>query len=186
VKSCPDIDTIVVAVPPGWEERAAGEVGREARVVPGGDTRQRSVAAGLEALERAGEQPEAVICHDVARPRAPAELFEAVLRALSDADGAVPAIPVVDTLKRVRDGVVVETVPRTGMVMVQTPQAFRWEALRTAHQRAGRDGVDATDDASLLERAGYRVALVEGDPANIKITGPADLALVAGAESGGG
>jgi 2-C-methyl-D-erythritol 4-phosphate cytidylyltransferase len=121
-----------------------------------------------------------VICHDVARPLASAALFDAVLDGLAGADGAVPSTPVADTVKRVDDGVVVETVHRDGLVMVQTPQAFTREALTAAHRAAEADGYTATDDAALLERVGFRVAVVPGDPANIKITRPEDL-LVASA-----
>jgi len=91
----------------------------------------------------------------------------------SHADGAIPALPVADTLKRVEGSEVVATIPRDGLVAVQTPQAFRAECLRAAH--AGSD--DATDDAALVERAGGTVIVVPGDVRNIKITGPGDLAL---------
>jgi 2-C-methyl-D-erythritol 4-phosphate cytidylyltransferase len=98
-----------------------------------------------------------------------------VLDGLAGADGSVPSLPVADTVKRVDDGMVAETVARDGLVLVQTPQAFRREALTAAHQAAEADGFVTTDDAALLERAGFRVAVVPGDPANIKITRPEDL-----------
>jgi 2-C-methyl-D-erythritol 4-phosphate cytidylyltransferase/2-C-methyl-D-erythritol 2,4-cyclodiphosphate synthase len=142
----------------------------------GGPTRQASVASGLEAVADLW-RPDIVICHDVARPLAPRWLFADVLAAVKDADGAVPAIPVTDTIKRVDDDRVTETLERDQLVAVQTPQAFRFEALRDAHERAERDGVEATDDAALLERAGYRVVIVPGDPHNIKITRPEDLRM---------
>jgi 2-C-methyl-D-erythritol 4-phosphate cytidylyltransferase len=96
-----------------------------------------------------------------------------VIAAVRDgADAAVPALPIADTVKRVRDGAVVETVPRDDLVAVQTPQAFRRDALERAHAHAGVD----TDDAALVEAGGGKVAVVEGDPRNFKVTVPEDLA----------
>lgn len=177
VESCPRVEGYVVVAPEGWEGRARTMVGPRSglvEVVGGGATRQVSVRMGLEALP---ESFDIVVCHDVARPIAPLALFEAVLDALVGADGAVPSVPLTDTVKRVDDGLVAETVHRDGLVVVQTPQAFRRAALVEAHRAAEADGFTGTDDASLLERAGFRVAVVPGDPANIKITRPEDLPL---------
>ena len=113
--------------------------------------------------------------HDVARPFARRSLFSTVLDGLAEADGVVPALPVTDTVKRLAGDRVMETVPREGLVTVQTPQGFRRSALEASHRAA--EGEEATDDAALLERAGYTVAVVAGDPANIKITSPDDLDL---------
>ena len=176
LRSSRTITTLVVTVPSGWEGRAAALVGAGARVVVGGETRQRSVAAALRVLDDAIAL-DVVVCHDVARPLATADLFESVVKALEDADGAIPVIPAVDTLKRVEEGRVVETIPRTGVVRVQTPQAFRLRALLRAHREAEEDGVQATDDAALLERIGLRVAAVKGELDNIKVTTPEDLRL---------
>jgi 2-C-methyl-D-erythritol 4-phosphate cytidylyltransferase len=178
VRSLPAITSVVVTAPPGWEGRVQALAGEGARVVTGGETRQGSVAAGLGLLMDR-DDPEVIVCHDVARPRATSRLFEAVLAALEGVDGAVPGIPLVDTLKRVKDGEVIETVPREGLVRVQTPQAFRAQALARAHADGGPGGERATDDAMLLERAGFRVAVVPGEPGNIKITTPEDLRLAA-------
>jgi 2-C-methyl-D-erythritol 4-phosphate cytidylyltransferase len=115
-----------------------------------------------------------IVCvHDGARPFASPELFEAVVAAVRDgADGAVPGVRVVDTIKVVRpDGTVDRTLDRDVLVAVQTPQAFRASALRAAHA----PDAEGTDDAALVEAAGGRVVVVEGDPANRKITLPADL-----------
>ena len=175
VEACARIEGFVVVAPEGWEGRARTIVGprdRLADVVAGGQTRQDSVRRGLDALP---ESLDVVICHDVARPMATPALFDAVLDGLAGADGSVPSLPVADTVKRVDDGMVAETVARDGLVLVQTPQAFRREALTAAHQAAEADGFVTTDDAALLERAGFRVAVVPGDPANIKITRPEDL-----------
>lgn len=175
VEACSRIEGFVVVAPEGWEGRARTIVGprdRLADVVAGGETRQDSVRRGLDALP---ESLDIVICHDVARPMATPRLFDAVIDGLAGADGAVPSLPMADTVKRVDDGMVVETVARDGLVLVQTPQAFRREAIIAAHRAAEADGFVATDDAALLERAGFRVAVVPGDPTNIKITRPEDL-----------
>jgi 2-C-methyl-D-erythritol 4-phosphate cytidylyltransferase len=175
VEACSRIEGFVVVAPEGWEGRARTIVGprdRLADVVAGGETRQDSVRRGVDALP---ESLDVVICHDVARPMATPRLFDAVVDGLAGVDGAVPSLPMADTVKRVDDGMVAETVARDGLVLVQTPQAFRREALIAAHRAAEADGFVATDDAALLERAGFRVAVVPGDPTNIKITRPEDL-----------
>nr|WP_294510724.1 bifunctional 2-C-methyl-D-erythritol 4-phosphate cytidylyltransferase/2-C-methyl-D-erythritol 2,4-cyclodiphosphate synthase [uncultured Rhodopila sp.] len=138
--------------------------------VPGGATRQDSVRAGLEALEPF--QPDIVLVHDAARPFIPEGTVPALLAALRDSPGAIPAAPVADTLKRVLRGVITETVSRDGLFRAQTPQAFRFATLLAAH-RSGLIG--ATDDASLLEAAGLSVAVVPGSDDNIKLTYPDDL-----------
>ena len=139
-------------------------------VIPGGATRQDSVRAGLEAL--VPHAPDVVLVHDAARPIIPDGTIPALLAALDSAEGAIPAVPVADTLKRVQHGRIVGTVPRDGLFRAQTPQAFRFSALLAAH-RAGFTG--ATDDASLLESAGRAVAIVPGAEDNIKLTYPEDL-----------
>jgi 2-C-methyl-D-erythritol 4-phosphate cytidylyltransferase len=144
-----------------------------AAVVDGGSTRAASVRAGLATVPASAE---IVVVHDASRPLGSAELFEAVVAAVrAGADGAVPGIPVVDTLKRVDDVRVTATVDRMGLVAVQTPQAFRADVLRAAHEGAP----EATDDAALVEAVGGHVVVVPGDPRNIKITGPADLMIAA-------
>lgn len=138
-------------------------------VVAGGATRSQSVRAGLAAVP--GEAA-VVVVHDAARPAAGPELFRAVVAAVRDgADAAVPGVPVVDSLRWRTGG----AVDRDEVVAVQTPQAFAAAALRAAHA----SGADASDDATLVERAGGRVVVVEGDPANVKLTHPADAELVA-------
>jgi len=139
--------------------------------VPGGNTRQESVRAGLEAL--APHAPDIVLVHDAARPLIPPGTVAALIEALRDSPGAIPAVPVADTLKRAEGGRVAATVPREGLYRAQTPQAFRFGALLAAH-RAGL--ASATDDAALLEAQGLAVALVPGAEDNIKLTYPADLA----------
>ena len=111
-----------------------------------------------------------------ARPLAPPALFDAVIDAVrAGADAAVPGFPISDTVKRVDGDHVVETIARDELVAVQTPQAFRTDALRAAHTASA----EATDDAALVEAAGGRVVVVPGDPRNLKITTPADLVVAA-------
>ncbi len=169
---------------------AAGEEARIAALleglpvlpaVAGGATRQASVRAGLEALADRQPPPEAVLVHDAARPVVPRGTIPALLKALREAPGAIPAQPVADTLKRAEGGVIGETVPRAGLHRAQTPQAFRFDALLAAHRAAG---AEATDDAQLLELAGERVVLVAGSETNVKITFPEDLERVAGSMLG--
>ncbi len=138
--------------------------------VAGGPTRQDSVRLGLEAL--AAHDPELVLVHDGARPFIPPGTVAALRTALQAAPGAIPAVPVADTLKRASAGRIDATVSRDGLFRAQTPQAFRFPLLLALH----REGVlGATDDASLLEAAGHAVALVPGSDDNIKLTYPEDL-----------
>lgn len=147
--------------------------------VPGGSSRQDSVRAGLEALEAIA--PDVVLVHDAARPLIPPGTVPALLAALDTAAGAIPAVPVADTLKRVVGGVIAATVSRDGLYRAQTPQAFRFPVLLAAH-RADIKG--ATDDASLLEAIGEHVAIVPGSEDNIKLTYSEDLIRLERAMSG--
>ena len=144
--------------------------------VHGGTTRQGSVRAGMEAL--AARAPDIVLIHDAARPFLSDDLVTRAVAAGLASGAAVPAIAVADTVKRIdAGGRVIETVDRTGLRMVQTPQAFRYAKLLEAHRRAataGRD--DFTDDAALAEWAGQRVTVFEGEIANVKLTTNEDFA----------
>jgi 2-C-methyl-D-erythritol 4-phosphate cytidylyltransferase len=176
---CPFVDAIVVAAPAGWEEPVillSEEVAASKVVscVTGGASRADSVRAALAEVD---DDALVVLVHDAARPLLDDSVVERVLRPLGEGyDGAVPALAVLDTVKRVERGAVVETVARDDLVAAQTPQAFLAPSLLRAF--AG-DLVDATDCASLVERAGGRVAVVEGDPKLLKVTTGDDLALVA-------
>lgn len=142
-------------------------------VVAGGSDRRESVAEGLDVLQRA----EFIAVHDAARPFGNARMMREGCALLSAYDGAVPVVPIHDTIKRVsQDGMVVETVDRAPLRAVQTPQVFRAEALKAAH-RAWQCAAESTDDARLLEAHGYRVATFSGDALNIKVTTPEDLKL---------
>jgi 2-C-methyl-D-erythritol 4-phosphate cytidylyltransferase len=155
-------DGVVVVLPSEYAEAEGG--------VPGGTTRSESVRNGLAAVPAAAT----IICvHDAARPFASKHLFgEVIAHIRAGADGAVPAMPVTDTIKQVDDrNEVVVTPDRSRLVAVQTPQAFRAEVLRRAHA----SGADGTDDASLVEAVGGRVVVVAGEKLNRKLTTPEDL-----------
>jgi 2-C-methyl-D-erythritol 4-phosphate cytidylyltransferase len=142
-------------------------------VVAGGATRADSVRRGLAAVP---DDAQVIVVHDAARPLASPALFAAVLAAVTDggADGAVPGVPPSDTIKAVDEsGRVIDTLDRTRLVAVQTPQAFRAAVLRQAHAGAASPG--ATDDAMLVEALGGSVQVVPGEPGNLKITDPEDL-----------
>ncbi len=173
------IEGIVVAAPPEWEEPCilvAEEVaaGKVAETVTGGQSRSESV---LAALAEVPEEATVVLVHDAARPVVSDEMIERLITAVGDGwDGAVPVLPIADTVKRLDGEAVAETLDRNGLVTVQTPQAFVAPVLRDAF--AG-DIADAPDCASLVEARGGRIRAVEGDPRLLKVTTPADLELVA-------
>jgi 2-C-methyl-D-erythritol 4-phosphate cytidylyltransferase len=175
----PAIDAIVIAAPPDRADETrsiAGETIPASRVevVAGGATRQASVR---EALAAVPDHVYTVVVHDAARPLVTVALIETALEGLETEMASIIAIPERDTLKRERDGRVVETVSRAGLWRAQTPQAFRTGPLRRAHERARADGIEVTDDAMLLERIGIDIAIVPGDERNLKVTTPDDLAL---------
>jgi 2-C-methyl-D-erythritol 4-phosphate cytidylyltransferase len=169
------IDAIVVAAPAGWEEPSillAEELvaSKVSSVVTGGATRAESVR---KALAEVPSEALVVLVHDAARPLIDDAVIERVLGRLDGTvDGVVPALPLRDTVKRVRGGLVVETVDRDELVAVQTPQAFVADRLRAAHEG---DLSGATDCASLVERAGGTIAVVEGDRRLEKVTTRDDL-----------
>jgi 2-C-methyl-D-erythritol 4-phosphate cytidylyltransferase/2-C-methyl-D-erythritol 2,4-cyclodiphosphate synthase len=154
--------------------------------VPGGDTRQASVLAGLLALE--AHHPDIVLIHDAARPFVDKPLLDRILAGLETHAGAIPGLRVADTLKRASpDHCIVATVPREGLWRAQTPQGFRFEAILAAHRQALADGAhDLTDDAAVAERAGLQVALVDGSEQNRKLTTLEDMSVAERELSGGG
>jgi len=171
-------DHVVVVLAAG--EEATGEQllasGAADAFVIGGAERSDSVRSALAVVD---EEAAVIVVHDAARPLASAALHEAVVAAVhAGADAAIPAVPVVDTIKRVHTDsagelVVDATLDRSELMAVQTPQAFRAEVLHRAHAAV----TDATDDAALVEKMGGRVVIVAGETTNIKITGPGDLAV---------
>jgi len=167
---------VVLVVPP---DRAGSPEAAADAVVAGGATRAASVRAGLAAVPG---DAEVVVVHDAARPLASVSLFEAVVQEVrGGADGAVPGLQPVDTVKTVDDGTVTGTLDRTRLIAVQTPQAFAAAVLRRAHEGEA----EASDDAALVEALGARVVVVPGEEANAKVTTHHDLlvarALIDGA-----
>lgn len=170
---------VILVAPPGHEKAVAHEVtaddreGRtRVRVVTGGITRQRSVAAGLAALSR---EIDTVLVHDAARALTPPALIDAVAAAVSSDAGVIPALAVIDTLKRIDHDDVVEAVDRSVLAAAQTPQGFPRAALEAAYARAEATGEEHTDDAALFAAAGGAVRRVPGSERAFKITTPADL-----------
>ena len=173
--ACPEVSSLVVTAPSGSLEEFATMLeglSKPVTVVEGGDTRQSSVRAALHAIPGSESL---VLVHDAARCMASPALFTRVLDALADADGAVPVVPVPDTVKRVGSGRIIGTVPREELALAQTPQAFRLDVLLDLHERAAAEGVSVTDDAGLLEWGGRVVVTVPGEAENFKITTPSDL-----------
>jgi len=176
----------IVAVVPGAEVEAARallvSVRKLVAVVPGGERRQDSVLLGMK------QAPEGfdgvVLVHDAARPLVDVALVEAVVREAAGSGAALPVLPVVDTVKRVRDGLVVETLDREELGAAQTPQGFRFPLLVEAYEAARRDRVTLTDEAMAVERLGAPVRAVPGSPRNRKITTPEDLAWAEGVLAG--
>ncbi|PYQ54299.1 MAG: 2-C-methyl-D-erythritol 4-phosphate cytidylyltransferase [Acidobacteria bacterium] len=176
-EATPEVAGIVAVVPPG-EEASARDllrlVPKLKAVVAGGATRQDSVRAGLAALPAAFDG--IVLVHDAARALVEPALIAAVARAASETGAAIPVLPLVDTIKRVRGGQVAETLDRAELAAAQTPQGFRRALLAEAYDRAARDEAVVTDEAMAVERLGHAVAAVPGSARNLKITTPQDLA----------
>lgn len=168
----PRVDGIVVAASDTEQLRAALGERAPLAVAPGGATRRLSVRSGLETIGALGGA-DIVLIHDAARPFAPPDVIDRLLDALESASGAVPTLPVADTLVRRDNG---EVVDRDALARVQTPQAFRFADIMTSH-RAWNDAFEPTDDAQMARAADFDVALIEGDPMLDKITRPEDFAL---------
>lgn len=173
----PAVTAIIVAAPEPHLERTRRALAPIARkvplsVVPGGRTRQDSVWL---AMQTAPDDAEIIVVHDAVRPLITRRLIDAVVSAGAEFGAAICALPIAETVKRVRDDVVEATLDRSELWAVQTPQAFRADLLREAHEKARRDGVVGTDDAMLVERLGHPVRVVRGLAENVKITTPEDL-----------
>ena len=170
----PDINRIVVVVPKEDIDEVRTclqELKKEIKVVPGGQTRHNSVMNGLNAAGSCN----IVLIHDGVRPFVTASLIERVINGTKEADGCIPVLPVIDTIKIAENGFIKKTVPREYLFAVQTPQAFRMEKIFNAHNKAiGREYIP-TDDSILIEESGGTVKIVEGERFNIKITLPEDM-----------
>lgn len=172
----PRVNRVIIAIGPGQEALARAALAGEAEepwLVTGGDTRRASIMAALAAVEQAGGA-DAVLIHDAARPMLPTGVIDRLLDALEGHEGAIPALPVADTLVRDDNGAMGVGIARDGLFRVQTPQAFRFDAITRAHRTCPADA-PVTDDAGLLRLMGLPVALVEGDPMLDKLTYPADF-----------
>ncbi|HSH46055.1 MAG TPA: 2-C-methyl-D-erythritol 4-phosphate cytidylyltransferase [Longimicrobiales bacterium] len=171
----PRVILVVVALPPEDTASPPPFLPAEVEVVAGGRERGDSVRAALAAVP---DTVDAVLVHDAARPLVTGDVIDRVLAAVDTGIGALAAIPVADTLKRVNaDGVVEATVDRAGLWRAQTPQGFPRAMIVDAYARAAEEGIAATDEAGLVERYGGRVVVVDGSARNIKITRPEDLDL---------
>jgi 2-C-methyl-D-erythritol 4-phosphate cytidylyltransferase len=174
-----EIGRVVVVGPPARMEAARREVeslrpGRPVVVCPGGDTRQQSVRIGLKGLAGC----DYVLVHDAARPMATPALVRRVLAAAIATGAAMPGVPPRDAVKRVEGGRLVESLDRSLLVLAQTPQGFSYSLLERAHFQAADAGLVGDDDAQLVAAAGYAVAVVPGEPANVKLTTPDDLEVL--------
>ncbi len=164
------IDDVTVVVPADHIAEARRLLPQARHVVAGGPTRQASVRAGLEHVDA-----ELVVVHDAARPFTPPQVFAAVIEALQRSEAAVPGLQMKETVKLVRERRVVKTLEREHVWNIQTPQGFRTASLREVHRRAASEGVEATDDAQLIEHYGGGVTVVEGSVLGFKITDVGDV-----------
>jgi 2-C-methyl-D-erythritol 4-phosphate cytidylyltransferase len=175
----PSLDAIVVVVPEGWEQQCSDELKpfgftKVKGIITGGETRQLSCWQALQYL--AADPPHICVIHDAARPLVTKEMIEQAVR--EGEQGMTFALPLTDTIVESRDGEITTILPREQLRQVQTPQSFPFQTLWEAHRTALEEGIrDASDDAGLVLRLGNQVRVIEGDPRNIKITGPADLEL---------
>jgi 2-C-methyl-D-erythritol 4-phosphate cytidylyltransferase len=182
-EQCADIQEIILVLP---AQDAAGflalagrhNLRKVARIAQGGATRAESVLRGLQSVRAA--TTEIVAVHDGVRPFVTPDEISRTVRAAQAAGAAILASPAIDTIKEVENGEVTRTLARSRLRHALTPQCFRYDILRRAYEQASALGTEddaATDDSMLVERLGERVVIVEGDPRNIKITRPEDIAL---------
>ncbi|MBX9877507.1 MAG: 2-C-methyl-D-erythritol 4-phosphate cytidylyltransferase [Candidatus Obscuribacterales bacterium] len=175
-----EIDQIVVATLPEMVDTIREAIAnlpcsKDVTVIAGGATRQESVRLSLTALSKSN--PDFVLIHDAARPFLTAQIISDTLDSVRKYGACTIGVTASDTVKKVVDGVIVETLDRNSLVLVQTPQAARFDWIMKAHEKARQEGLSVTDDAAILEQAGHKVVIVQGSPHNFKITQPEDLAL---------
>lgn len=173
------INGILLGVRPEEMDRASGEIATEhfahaVRLVPGGASRQETVA---RCLDQVPPDTEVVVVHDAVRPFVELPMIHRVVDAARKTGSAILGIPSVDTVKKVERHIITGTIPRERIVLAQTPQAFRYTILRQAFDRALGEGFYGTDESSLVEHAGHDVTVIMGSDRNIKITKPSDLPL---------
>ena len=183
--ACPAITAIFLVVPPSDKPYCKELLARlpdrkkTCRIVTGGNSRQASVYQGLLAVEKAGMANEIVAIHDGVRPLVKPNQVESCIAVARSKGACILAVPVPDTLKQIKKGTtdIAETLPRDDIWLAQTPQAFQYDIIRSAHDRALEAHFSGTDDAMLVERMGIPVSVVSGSRYNIKITTREDLAL---------
>ena len=191
-EDAPFIDGIFLVIPadeiPYCREHVVEANGfrKVLEIVPGGRERQNSVMNGLRALQRQAGELDVVLIHDGVRPLISRELLWESIEVARGCDGALVAVPAKDTIKTVRDGLVVATPDRDTLWQAQTPQAFRFGVIFAAYSAAEQEGFMGTDDASLVERHGGAVRIIRGDYRNIKITTPEDIVLAEAFLAGSG
>jgi 2-C-methyl-D-erythritol 4-phosphate cytidylyltransferase len=179
----PLIEAIYLVIPadeiPYCREHVLAACGfsKVVEIVPGGRERQNSVMNGLNAMRGHVSADDVVLIHDGVRPLITSRLLRDAIEVARNNDGALVAVPAKDTIKTVRDGMIIDTPPREMLWQAQTPQAFRFAVIYDAYRSAEEEGFMGTDDASLVERRGGIVRVVRGDYRNIKITTPEDLIL---------
>ena len=178
------IDKVVVVVSSDMLEHARAHLSditlaraNKITVITGGATRQESVRNGLEHLAADNTLPEYVLIHDAARPFITQAMIDDTIKCVKEKGACSVAIPLTDTIKKVTNGVIQETLDRSSLYLVQTPQAARFSWLLEAHRQAARSGIETTDDAAVLEQAGHHVSIVSGSRYNLKITNPEDLSI---------
>lgn len=175
------VDRIIIVVPQDWnlfvEKKIIDQFGltKIARIITGGTTRQKSVANALNAMEK---DIATVVIHDAVRPLVSLELLNKVIEKGRETGAAVLAVPIFESLKKVTNLQIEQTLTRDSTWLVQTPQVFDRDLIMNAYQQAFFNGIDAADDSELLEYLGYPIQVVEGSRTNIKITTPEDLELV--------
>ncbi len=180
-ESVPEVKNIIIAVNTDWREFLENKIFRfniskVKKVIDGGVERQDSVWNGLIAEET--KESDIILIHDAVRPITTVNLVHKVIRAALDFGAAIPALKPKDTIKATNGkGIVTETLKRSVLAMTQTPQGFWREILISAFEKAREDNFIGTDTASLVERAGYRVTIIEGDESNLKITTPLDMKI---------
>ena len=181
-ENSPLIEAIYLVIPEAEIPYCRSEVverygfGKVRAVIAGGAERQNSVINGLRGMTGVADD-DLVLIHDGVRPFVPVDVLERAAAAADEFGGAVVAVPVKDTVKVARDGIVTETPKREELWLAQTPQAFRYGLIRAAYHAAAAEGFLGTDDASLMERQGWPLHIVMGDYRNIKITTPEDMVL---------
>lgn len=179
----PLIDAIYLVIPadeiPYCREHVIAACGfrKVVEIVAGGRERQNSVMNGLNAMRQNVADDDVVLIHDGVRPLITPQLLRESIEVARSNDGVLVAVPAKDTIKTVRDGIIIDTPPREMLWLAQTPQSFRFAVIHAAHRAAEQEGFMGTDDASLVERRGGMVRVVRGDYRNIKITTPEDLVL---------